>query len=227
MPDKRSKYDTDPLDPDFERRATSVFGADVRQTEGHLPVAQVGSEAPTRPMNERFAAPYQSVLAQQTAQSVEPPLETRPLTAHTAPTAAGYVPSKPTNRTLPGVSLPENIALILPYIPFFIGAIAAVIELLMLPRRESRARFHAAQGLALHLAVMVAGLAFRIAGGFASVVFGGAGIVRLISFLFWLATTILFIVSMIRVAKGEPHVITPLTDATNWLDEHIEKKKFS
>jgi uncharacterized membrane protein len=218
MSEKRTKYDTDPLDPDFERRITSVFSGRTAQT---APSPYADSEAPTRRIEEKFSAPYQSVFTEQAAPS--------PIPSQTSPINAGQTASqaalpKPTNRTLPGVNLPENIALVIPYLPFFLGAIAAVVELLMLPRTEARARFHAAQGLALHLAVMCAGLAFRIAGGLAGVAFGGSGIVRLISFFFWMATTTLFIISMVRVWKGEPHVITPLKDATNWLDEHIEKK---
>ena len=36
---------------------------------------------------------------------------------------------------------------------------------------------------------------------------------------------IFFIVSMIRVYKGEPHVIAPLSDLTRWLNEKIEPRK--
>ncbi len=226
MSEKRSKYDTDPLDPDFERRTTSVFGAATQPAQS--PAAQGESEAPTRPIAEKFAAPYQSVFTEQGARSTSPQsFETKPFHVHAGQVAPGVSqPStaKPTGRAVPGLNLPENVTLILPYIPFFIGAIAAVIELLLLPRSEMRARFHAAQGLAMHLGVMAAGLAFRIAGGFAGIAFGGSGVVRFISFLFWLATTIFFIVSMVRVSKGKPHVVAPLKDATNWLDEHIEKK---
>lgn len=223
MSEKRSKYDTDPLDPEFERRITSVFGG----TAQTAPSPSAESEAPTRPIAEKFSGPYQSVFTEQAAPHVAPsiPSQTRPINA--GQTGSQTIPGKPTARLLPGLNLPENIALILPYIPFFLGAIAAVVELLMLPRTEARSRFHAAQGLALHLVVMAAGLAFRIASGLAGVAFGGSGFVRLLWFFFGMATTIFFIISMVRVWKGEPHVITPLKDATNWLDEHIEKKKLT
>src|SRR3712207_8648565 len=46
---------------------------------------------------------------------------------------------------------PENVAMILPYLPFTFGGIAAAIELLLVSRSETRVRFHAAQGLALHI----------------------------------------------------------------------------
>jgi len=50
-----------------------------------------------------------------------------------------------------GLGIPERWALILPYLPFWLAIVAAVAELLLLPRTESKVRFHAARnGVANH-----------------------------------------------------------------------------
>jgi uncharacterized membrane protein len=95
--------------------------------------------------------------------------------------------------------------------------VASVVELLLVPRTETRARFHAAQGLALQLAILiftgVFGFVHLISGnGFGSGIFGAA-------------STIFLIVSMVRVWKGKPHHIAPLDEATKWLDEKIKPRK--
>jgi uncharacterized membrane protein len=129
---------------------------------------------------------------------------------------------------LPGLGLPENVAVILPYLPFpVLGGAAGAVELLLLPRNEVNARFHAAQGLALHLLVLAVGSLFRIADGIADNTVGGifSLMLGIASLVFTIAAFIFFIVSMIRVWKGEEHRVAPLADATRWLNEKIEPKK--
>jgi uncharacterized membrane protein len=87
----------------------------------------------------------------------------------------------------------------------------------MIPRNEVRVRFHAAQGLALHLAILAISFGFKFIGMFAG---GNIG-----SLLFALAANIFLIVSMIRVWKGEAHHLAPLDDGTKWLNERIEPRK--
>jgi uncharacterized membrane protein len=116
-----------------------------------------------------------------------------------------------------GLGIPEKWANLLPYIPGHIGAVASVVELLLVPRTETRTRFHAAQGLALQAAILILTGVFSfvhlISGnGFGSGIFGAA-------------TTIFLIVSMVRVWKGKPHHIASLDDATKWLDEKIKPRK--
>jgi uncharacterized membrane protein len=116
-----------------------------------------------------------------------------------------------------GLKLPENIAMVLPYAPAYIGVVAAIIELLLVPRSELRVRFHAAQGLALQLAIIAITLMFSLIGTITGSHFGGG--------LFSLAAFVFLIVSMVRVWKGKPHHIAPLDDATKWINAHIEQKK--
>jgi len=208
--EKKTKYDTNPLDPDFPRRTQEVSrGTDevARGAEGER-TQTLESEAPTRRIEAPYSAPtsYPSVFVPPTA---APPAQFTP-PAHV---------QQPTSRNIPGVSLPENVVLILPYLPFFVLSIAvAAIELYLVPRNETRVRFHAAQGLALQLAVAAVLFLLKMFSG----VFFGA---RLGYILFSIAAFFFFIVSMIRVWKGEPHHVAPLDDATNWLNEAIEPRK--
>ena len=115
----------------------------------------------------------------------------------------------------------------LPYTPFYIGGVIAVLELFLVPRNEVRTRFHAAQGLALQLAILAAGFLFRIANFFVASTLGGfsATLLSILWSLFSLAALIFLIVSMVRVWKGEPHNLEPLADITKRLNEQIEPRK--
>jgi uncharacterized membrane protein len=242
--ENKKKYDTNPLDPDVARRTDEIMGeirSGASNTEemsgatreiGRSPNEQArrdeGSEAPTRRYDNPAALPpsYPSVFVPPT---YSPPASYGTATAsapHAGPYAATGQP--PTSRTLPGLGLPENVAVILPYLPFpVLGGAAGAVELLLLPRNEVNARFHAAQGLALHLLVLAVGSLFRIADGIADNTVGGifSLMLGIASLVFTIAAFIFFIVSMIRVWKGEEHRVAPLADATRWLNEKIEPKK--
>ena len=242
--EKEKKYDTNPLDPDVARHTDEVWGRDegVSQTEeisgggatraiDRTPNEQAkrdeGSEAPTRRYdNPPLPSSYPSVFVPPT---YSPPASYGATPAQHQPHAGHYrAAAPPTARTLPGLGLPENVAVMLPYLPFpVLGGVAGAVELFLLPRSEVRTRFHAAQGLALHLLVLGVGFLFNIAGGIVDSTVGGIfsltmGIAQLI---FTIAAFIFFIVSMIRVWKGEEHLVAPLADATKWLNEKIEPRK--
>ena len=224
MVEKRSKYDTNPLDPDFVRHTEEVRGAtrEVARTSNEQARQSETAEASTRRYNEPAEpSPYPSVL--------NPPIHQPPAVPAlgvTRPMSAGSVPP-PSTRTLPGIGLPENIAMALPYTPFYIGGVIAVLELFLVPRNEVRTRFHAAQGLALQLAILAAGFLFRIANFFVASTLGGfsATLLSILWSLFSLAALIFLIVSMVRVWKGEPHNLEPLADITKRLNEQIEPRK--
>jgi uncharacterized membrane protein len=113
--------------------------------------------------------------------------------------------------------LPENVTLALPYAPFFIGAVAGALELFLTPRSEPRARFHAAQGLALHLAAIAIKLVFNIIENITGTSAGGK--------IFWIVSTVLFVIATIRVWKGESLHVAAVDDATAWLNERIDPQK--
>ncbi|HEV2882028.1 MAG TPA: hypothetical protein VGX24_12180 [Pyrinomonadaceae bacterium] len=244
MSEKRSKYDTDPLDPDFVRR-TEEFGSAARET-ARTPNEQArlnpDADAPTRRIDDHLSQPYPSIFVppaqtppppppayqqptyqQPTYQqpTYQQPTYQQPTHANLGRTApmAGVPqrPAPPTSRTVAGLGIPENIALVLPYVPFYIGIVGAIIELLLVPRTETRVRFHAAQGLALQLAILIVSLILGFLGDLSGVGLGRP--------FFSIAANIFLVVSIIRVWKGETHHLAPLDEATSWLYERIEPRK--
>jgi uncharacterized membrane protein len=249
MSEKRSKYDTDPLDPDFVRQTEELGGAtrDTARTPNEHARLNPDANAPTRRIDDPLSQSYPSVFVppvqkpptppppptyqqptyqQPTYQqpTYQQPVYQQPTPAslgRTAPMAgaahAPVKPAPPTTRVVAGIGIPENIALVLPYVPFYIGIIGAGLELLLVPRTETRVRFHAAQGLALQLAMLVISLMLGFIGSIAGSRMGGS--------LFWFASLAFLIVSIVRVWKGETHHLTPLDEATSWLYERIEPRK--
>ncbi len=229
MPDtKKTKYDTNPLDPDYVRETDEVWGQDdsgpsTREVKGATSeVASAGnesarsnvySEAPTRRYdNPPLDAPYPSVFV--------PTTYSQPTPYQTAnPYLSPQISQKPTSRTVAGIGLPEKWTMMLPYAPFYIGVIASLIELFLVPRKEVKTRFHAAQGLALHVAILVVQTLFSVLGAITNSSIGGR--------LFSLAALIFLIISMARVWKGEPHRIAPLSEPAQWLNERIEPRNQS
>jgi uncharacterized membrane protein len=244
MEPKRTKYDTNPLDGKVAERADqSLDPRPTEETKGG-PTRRVGrgetenraypeSEAPTRRIDDNNATSYPSIFVPpQNIRNDKPgPVAYQP---PRAPDASIYQPppgAPPSvyqpppalmheftrSHTVSGLGISEKWANLLPYIPGHLGAVAALVELLLVPRTETRTRFHAAQGLALQAAILILTGVFSfvrlISGnGFGSGIFGGVA-------------TIFLIVSMIRVWKGRPHHVAPLDDATKWLDEKIKPRK--
>lgn len=247
MEPKRTKYDTNPLDGKVADRADKSLGSahegrpgppteevqggptrDIRRTANEEARANPESESPTRRIDDNLAASYPSVFV---------PPKPRPTATYQpsrAPDANIYQPPSvpPPNiyqppplpmhlqmasHTVAGLGISERWANLLPYLPGHLGAVAAVVELLLVPRTETRTRFHAAQGLALQAAILILTGFFSfvrlISGnGFGSGILGAAA-------------TIFLIVSMVRVWKGRPHHIAPLDEPAKWLDEKIKPRK--
>jgi uncharacterized membrane protein len=208
---KKSKYDTNPLDPDVARRADDTWGEKPQpKTETK---ERWDAEAPTKRYDSSIPYSYPSI-------NVPPSYPPKPVEATHAPSVSVNAPSN--TRSVPGLGLPENITYALPYAPFFIGAVAGAVELLLTPRSEPRARFHAAQGLVLHLAALIITWILDIVGSITGSNVGGK--------IFWAASTVFFIVAMIRVWKGEPlHVAAadPLAERLNerLCPQKLQKKK--
>ncbi|HXD33901.1 MAG TPA: hypothetical protein VN643_22470 [Pyrinomonadaceae bacterium] len=225
MEPKRTKYDTNPLDPDVARKTEEVWGqgdetGDVRGVTSRVgpapeddPRQNVYSEAPTR----TFASPpsgdssYPSVFV--------PPTYAPPAEVYKPPQGLYQQPAaqKTSSRNVEGLGLPEKWATVLPYAPLYIGVVASILELILVPRTEVRVRAHAAQGLALQLAFVAIGLLF---GGIGAITGSSAG-----GSIFRFAAFIFLIISMIRVGQGATHRIAPLKDPAEWLNKHIDPRK--
>jgi uncharacterized membrane protein len=234
MPDKRSKYDTDPLDPDFVRRTEEMSGqtSGVGGEQQTVPLGDDPALAePTRRFDEQVSDSYPSVFVPPAykapprpqaftsfgvgAEPHQPPAPAAP----PGPASPYNVPPQaaPSGRKVTKLGLPENLATALPYVPFHIGLVIGIIWLLVTPRHETRTRFHAAQGLALQLAILVGTFAFGIIGVITDSGFGGS--------IFRFAAFIFLIVSMVRVWQGKPHHVPPLDDATAWLNDQVKPVK--
>jgi uncharacterized membrane protein len=251
MEQKKSKYDTNPLDPDVARKTDDVWGAtratgeaqaapetedvsgatrNINRTPQEQARDDLGAEAPTRRYdNPKFPTSYPSVFV--------PPIYEPPTAQGTGihggasvsppPASQSATPpfnQPPTSRPVANINLPENVVLMLPYLPFpFVGAAIAAVLLFLVPRTEPRARFHAAQGLALHMIVIAVSVLTGMVDDFLSGPL--AVMLSIASAAFSILAFIFLIVSMIRVYKGEPHVVTPLSDLTRWLNEKVEPRK--
>ncbi len=227
MEPKKSKYDTNPLDPDFVKNTEQIWGEvdgrretqEVRGATREIGASanenarsNIYSEAPTRRYdNVPLDSPYPSIFV--------PPTYSQPAPYQPPPAPYRQEDQRPTRRSVAGFGLPEKWAMILPYAPFYIGVVPALLELFLVPKNELRVRFHAAQGLALHIAIFIVA---RLFGALSLVTGSSAG-----GTLFKIAAFVFLIISMVRVGKGKPHHIAPLTEPAQWFNEHIEPRNKS
>lgn len=228
MKPKKTKYDTNPLDPEVARKTGEVWGEGddaaagtaeiktatqpVKSATPESPRANLYSEAPTRRYDTPpLDSPYPSVFV--------PPTYAPPPDVYQPPPAPYQQPiyAPPTSRHVEGLGLPEKWTLILPYVPAYIGLVASVIELLLVPRKEIRVRGHAAQGLALHASIIAIQLLFRAVAALTGSGVGGS--------IFGLAAFVFLIISMIRVWQGATHRIAPLAELSEWLNKHIDPRR--
>lgn len=203
-----SKYDTNPLDPDFPERARAA--AEAEFATWNLPYT--GAET------RHFAAPPMS--EEQTRRFVPPgadgfssPYDGQYVSANYQPVSFGNVDQSLT-RKVAKVGLPENIMTALPYIPWYIGMVAGVLILLFVPKSEAKVRFHAAQGLAAHVAILIVSTILGILSQVTD--FAGFG-----NGLFNIVTMIMLIIFAFKAWKGRPVHIESVDDLTNWLEEKI------
>jgi len=228
METKKSKYDTNPLDPDVERKAEDVWGdlggvtqqvGGTTQQVSNEPLRpqnvedarkNVYSEAPTRRYdNPPLEAPYPSIFV--------PPTYTPPPAQYQSRENIYQAPvTAPSSRPIKGIGISEKWASMLPYAPFSIGLVVSLLELFLVPRSEGKVRYHASQGVALHIAILIVQTIFAVISTLTGSNLGGM--------LFKVAAFAFLIISMIRVGKGEPHQITPLAEPAQWFNKHIEPR---
>lgn len=209
--EKRSQYDTNPLDPEYARQTERAWGRSTEEELPHAPVAE-GAEAPTRRYVEFPGDPPRY-------QAAPPPLATAPVN--------GINLSASRTRTVAGLGIAENIAVTLPYIPFFIGAALAAIELFLTPRSETRVRANAAQALSLHLAIMGGGLLFRFAHLMAEITLGGLSSALLSAgwVLFQIVAFIFLVSLMVKAWNGNAIDLAPLAQVSRRIERAIEPRR--
>ena len=225
--EKKTKYDTNPLDPDVERKAEEVWG----ELGGSTPTQQVGgatrevgdspnedarknvySEAPTRRYdNPPLEAPYPSVFVPPT---YAPPTQYQPRQNVYQARGTAAVPNNP--RSVTGIGVPERWATTFAYTPGYIGLVISLLELFLVPRKEGKVRFHASQALALQIAILIIQTLFGVISTISGSSAGGS--------LFKVAAFIFLLISMLRVWRGESHRIAPLGEPAQWFNDHIEPR---
>ena len=205
-----TKYDTNPLDPDFPAKAKAAADAEsATQTLGYTGAStqQFPQTAPTEEQTRRFAAagaPYGN-----------------PYNGQNIPAAYQKASVADTERArtrkVAKVGLPENIVVALPYFPWYLGLIAGIVLLALLPKSEAKARFHAAQGLAAHIGILIISSLLGLVAQVTNVASIG-------NMVFLLVTTILMVIFAVKAWRGHPVHIESIDGLTNWLDEKIDPK---
>lgn len=204
----KKKFDTNPLDPEFpekvKREAATAALPKTEYKTAEFPPASVTEEETKRFNNADFNA-YQSPF---TGQNVPANYQTAKLYDDM---------NQSSNRKIDKIGLPENILTALPYIPFYIGLIAGLIILFIVPKSETKVRFHAAQGLAAHLAILIISAILR---GIDKVTdFADFGLA-----IFQVVTMVMLIIFAVKAWQGKPIHIESVEDLTDWLDDKIKPK---
>ena len=210
-----TKYDTNPLDPAFPEKAKAAASQEHTQT---LPYSGAETNAlpyaaPTEEQTRKFAEPDVRAYSAPYSQ----PYNGQYVPAQYTP-AAFATPDQSRTRKVDKVGLPENVLVALPYLPFSIGLVAGILELLFVPKSEAKVRFHAAQGLAAHIGILIVTSILGIVKGVTDIADIGA-------FIFTLVTTIMLIIFAVKAFQGKPIHIESVDGMTNWLEEKISYKK--
>ena len=203
----KKKFDTNPLDPSFPERvqqeAETVSLPKNRFKTAEFAPASV-TEEETRRFDENEFGNFQSPY---NGQNVPANYQTRNL--------AGM--NQSSNRKVSKVGLPENVLTALPYIPWFVGLIAGILILLFVPKSETKVRFHAAQGLAAHIGILLITSVLGIADNF--VRFADTA-----NAIFQIVTMVMLIIFAVKAWQGKPVHIEPVDDLTEWFEDKIKPK---
>ncbi|MBK9214376.1 MAG: hypothetical protein IPM59_02050 [Chloracidobacterium sp.] len=194
-----SKYDTNPLDPEFPEKvgATQVLGQANAETHQFPPPAS--TEEQTRKFSVADV-PYSPPFNGQTVP---------------APYSAGPVVTP--DRKIDKLGLPENVLTAVPYIPWYLGLIAGLIILFVVPKSEAKVRFHAAQGLAAHIGILIVTTILGVIGE-------ATDVANIGNLIFTLVTSIMLVVFAIKAWQGKPVHIESIEDLTNWLEDKISPR---
>jgi uncharacterized membrane protein len=202
----KKKFDTNPLDPEFPQKV--AFEPQPQQTQA-LPnngeeTRKFEEPALTEDQTRKFdEADFNAYQAPYNGQNVPTNYQTPP----------HFFVQNDRTRKVAKIGLPENIVTALPYIPY-IGWIAGVVELFIVPKGETKVRFHAAQGLAAHVAIIVISAVLHSIGNLTGAEFGNS--------IFGIVTTIMLIIFAIKAWQGKPIHIEAVDDLTNWLEDKIK-----
>ena len=195
------KFDTNPLDPEFPERAKAA----VAPKKTAFSTAEFPSEpsSVTEDETRRFTnSDFQ-------AYSYSAP---QPVVPYAAPGLADM--NRAGDRVVSKTGIPEKWLIGLPYLPFKIGLVAGIVLLLVIPKEETKVRFHAAQGLAASVGILIVTVIL-------SIISNVTDLANIGSFIFGMVTTVMLIIFAIKAWTGKPVHIETVDDLTNWLEEKI------
>lgn len=204
------KFDTNPLDPEFPEKAKA---AAAQRYDAPPKSPYSTSEFPTAPSSITEEETRRLSNADFQAYSYQ---SAQPVALYQTTNLAGM--NEASERKVAKTGLPEKWLIGLPYIPFTIGLVAGLIMLLIIPKEETKVRFHAAQGLAAHIGILIVTTILGILGEITQLANIGNG-------MFTIFTTIFLIIFAIRAWKGKPIHIESLDDLTSWLEDKIGPMK--
>ena len=203
----KKKFDTNPLDPMFPDRIREAETAALPKNEyqtSEFPPSSVTEEQTRRFGNQEF-------------NNYNSPFNGQNIPANFKTTQFANI-SDNNSRKTSKVGLPENILTALPYIPWFVGMIAGILILLFVPKSETKARFHAAQGLAAHIGILLVTMILGFADNFIPLADAANGI-------FQVVTMVMLIIFAIKAFQGKPIHIESVDALTEWLEEKIKPQK--
>ena len=202
----KKKFDTNPLDPTFPEKikeAETVVLPKNQFKTSEFPPPSVTEEQTRRFDDVNFNA-YDS------------PYNGQNIPANFKTTNLDDM-NKSNSRKVSKVGLPENILTALPYLPFWIGLIAGLLQLFFVPKSETKVRFHAAQGLAAHIGIFIVGAILKGMGNFVP-------FANVASTIFWIVTTVMLIIFAVKAWRGKPVHIESVDDLTEWLEDKIKPR---
>jgi uncharacterized membrane protein len=207
-----SKYDTNPLDPDFPEKAKAAAANEETKTLPYRGGETQQFPADTAPADDQKTRKFAEAEVHAYSGAYTPPYTGQNVpTYYQQPQFSEY--GQTINHKVRSIGLPENIAIAGCYFPFYIGMVASFILLLLTPKDEPKVRFHAAQGLAAHLGIALVAI---ILGIVTSMTGGELG-----TTLFKVAAFVMLVIFTIKAFKGKPIHIVALDDLTNWLEEKL------
>jgi len=202
----KKKFDTNPLDPTFPEKIKEA--ETVVLPKNHSKTAEFPPPSDTEEQTRRLDEPnFNNYNSPYNGQNTPANYKTTNLADM----------NKSSSRKVAKIGLPENILTALPYLPFWIGLIAGLLMLLFVPKSEAKVRFHAAQGLAAHIGILIVSAILSGVGHVTDLADVGKGI-------FTLVTTIMLIIFAIKAWRGKPIHIESVDDLTEWLEDKIKPR---
>ena len=203
----KKKFDTNPLDPTFPERVREAETAALPKNDyetREFPPPSVTEEQTRRFGNQEF-------------NDFNSPFNGQNIPANFKPAQFANV-GDANSRKVSKVGLPENILTALAYIPWFIGMIAGILILLFVPKSETKARFHAAQGLAAHIGILLVTMILGFADNFVP-------LADTANVIFQVVTMVMLVIFAIKAFQGKPIHIESVDALTEWLEEKIKPQK--